>query len=120
MVLNALKANPGEVVEVGPLGGELKTAQVAPLIRTNDLEVFQVVVPSGSNVPIHEFPREVIVHCLEGHVTLVSSGQTHDLRAGHLVYYSTDEPFAILGLANASLLITAAIGKTGENTPLIG
>jgi quercetin dioxygenase-like cupin family protein len=120
MALSALRASPGQVVDLRPLGSELTTAQVAPLMRTSDLEVFRVVVPSGTTVPAHEFSREVVVHCLEGRAQLVSPGQAHELRAGQLLYYSSDEPFSVLGLENTSLLITAALAKTGENVELIG
>jgi quercetin dioxygenase-like cupin family protein len=120
MTLSALKANPGEVVALGPLGSELTLSQVVPLIKTADLEVFQVVVPSGATVPCHEFSREVVVHCLEGRVRLTSPDQVHDLTAGQLLYYSSDEPFSVLGLENSSLLITAALSKVGENVELIG
>ena len=115
-----LERSPGEVVDLGPLGSELTTAQVVPLMRTSDLEIFRVLVPSGTTVPTHEFSREVIVHCLEGRARLVSPGQVHDLRAGQLLYYSSDEPFSVLGLEDASLLITAAVSKSGENVGLIG
>jgi quercetin dioxygenase-like cupin family protein len=120
MTLSALRASPGEIVDVRPLGSELTTAQVVPLMKTSDLEVFRVVVPSGTTVPKHEFSREVIVHCLEGRARLVSPGQVHDLRAGQLLYYSSDESFSVLGLEDASLLITDATSKTGENVGLIG
>ena len=120
MTLSAVRASPGEIVDVRPLGSELTTAQVAPLMKTSDLEVFRVVVPSGTTVPKHEFSREVIVHCLEGRARLVSPGEVHDLRAGQLLFYSSDEPFSVLGLEDASLLITAAVSKTGDNVELIG
>ncbi len=120
MTLSALRASPGEIVDVRPLGSELTTAQVVPLMKTSDLEVFRVVVPSGTTVPKHEFSREVIVHCLEGRARLVSPGEIHDLSAGQLLFYSSDEPFSVLGLEDASLLITAAVSKTGDNVELIG
>ena len=120
MTLSAVSASPGEVVDVRPLGSELATAQVAPLMRTSDLEVFLVVIPAGTTVPIHEFSREVIVHCLEGRARLISPEQVHDLRAGQLLFYSSEEPFSVLGLQDASLLITAALSKTGKNVELMG
>ena len=120
MMLSVVRASPGEVVNVRPLGSELATAQVVPLMRTSELEVFRVVVPSGTTVPTHEYSREVIVHCLEGRARLVSPGQSHDLSAGQLLYYSSDELFSVVGLEDASLLITAAVSKTGESVGLIG
>ena len=120
MILSTLKTIPGELVDVGPLGSELTAAEVIPLIKSNDLEVFRVVVPSGMSVPTHEFSREVIVHCLEGRARLASPTWVHDIRAGQLLYYSSGEPFSVLGLESASLLITAALSKMGDNVELIG
>jgi quercetin dioxygenase-like cupin family protein len=120
MELSALRASPGEIVDVAPLGSKLTTAQVGSLMRTGDLEVFWALVPTGTTVPTHEFSREVVVHCVEGQARLVSPGQVRDLRAGQLLYYSSGEPFSVLGLENTLLVITAAISKTGENVELIG
>lgn len=79
-----------------------------------------MVVPSGTVIPTHEFSREVIVHCLAGRARLVFPTLVQDLRAGQLLYFLSDQSFSVPGLEDASLLITAALSKTGENVTLIG
>ena len=120
MTLSALRARPGEIVDVRPLGSELTTAQVVPLMKTSDLEIFRVVVPSGTTVPKHEFSREVIVHCWRAGQDWYRRERFTISAQGQLLFYSSDEPFSVLGLEDASLLITAAVSKTGDNVELIG
>lgn len=113
-------ASPGQVVQVGALGSELETDRLVTLIRTGDLEVLQLVVPSGRTVPTHLFPGEIIVHCLQGRVILTSLGDTYDLSAGQLLYYASLEPFSVQGIEDAALLMTVALPKEGEAPGLIG
>ena len=115
-----LRAIPGQVIQVGPLGSELETDQLVRLIRTNDLEVLQLMVPAGRTVPTHLFPGEIIVHCLQGRVSLMSLGEGYPLGAGQLLHYSSYEPFSVRGIEDSSLLITVALPKEGEASELIG
>jgi len=118
--MSILTGTPGEVIRVELLGPELKVAQLVTLIKTDALKVFQLVVPSGHSVPTHEIQGEVVVHCLQGRVSLTALGGVHDLGAGQLLYYSTNEPFSVWGIENALLLITVARRRLGENVELIG
>ena len=95
--MSSLTGTPGEVIRVELLGLELKVSQLVTLIKTDALKVFQLVVPSGRSVPTHEIQGEVIVHCLQGRVSLTALGGVHDLGAGQLLYYSTNEPFSVSG-----------------------
>ena len=112
--------SPGEAIDIGTLGPGLVTAEIVPLIKTRDLEIFRVVVPSGDTVPTHEFSREVVVHCLEGSVKLTSPSGVHALKAGQMLLYSAYEPFSLEGQEDSALLITAALSKTGGNIGMIG
>ena len=118
--MSILTGTPGEVIRVDLLGLELKVAQLVTLIKTDALEVFQLVAPSGHSVPTHEIQGEIVVHCLRGRVSLTALGGVHDLGAGQLLYYSTNEPFSVWGIENALLLITVARRRLGENVALIG
>lgn len=118
--MSEMKSSPGEVIDVGTLQSGSVTAEVVPLIKTSELEIFRVVLPSGSTVPAHEFSREVVVHCLEGRVELTWSSGVHDLAAGQMIQYCSYERFSLRGLEDSSLLITAALSKTGESIGLIG
>ena len=110
----------GEVMRVGSLGSELNMAQFVTLVKTDALEVFQLIVPSGQLVPTHELQGDVLVHCLEGQVSLKALEAICDLKAGELLRFFTNEPFSVRGIEAASLLITVARTSAKENEQLIG
>jgi quercetin dioxygenase-like cupin family protein len=113
-------ASIGEVIQVRPVGSELKAAQLVTRIKTEALEIFQLIVPSGQLVPTHELQGDVVVHCLEGRVSLKALGVIRDLKAGELLCFYSNEPFSVKGIEATSLLITVARTSPRENEQLIG
>ena len=104
-------AQPGEVVDVRPLGPALASAQTHTLVRAEQVEVIRLVVPAGKEIEEHKAKGEVVVHCLEGRVACTASGKTQTLEAGHLLYLPTGEPHSVKGIENASLLVTVLLPK---------
>jgi quercetin dioxygenase-like cupin family protein len=104
-------AEPGEVVDVRPLGPALASAQTKTLVRAEQVEVIRLVVHAGKEIPEHKAKGEVVVHCLEGRVAFTASGKTQTLEAGHLLYLPTGEPHSVKGVENASLLVTVLLPK---------
>ena len=39
----------GEIIQVRPVGSELKASQLVTRIKTEALEIFQLIVPSGNS-----------------------------------------------------------------------
>ncbi|OHB76785.1 MAG: hypothetical protein A2W31_12615 [Planctomycetes bacterium RBG_16_64_10] len=111
---------PGEPVDVRRLGAELGTRVNTLLVKTINVEIIQLVIPAGDLIPTHEAHGEIIFHCLEGQVLLSARGKTHELNAGQLFYFCTNEPFSIRGIAPASLLVTIITPKQGQSVELIG
>ena len=104
-------AQPGEVVDVRPLGSALASAQTATLLRAERVEVRRLVVPAGKEIPEHRDKGEIVVHCLEGKVAYTAFGKTHHLEAGKLLYLPTGEPHSVKGVEDASLLLTILLPK---------
>jgi quercetin dioxygenase-like cupin family protein len=100
------QAQPGEVVDVRPLGSALASVQTATLLRAERVEVRRLVVPAGQEIAEHKAKGEIIVHCLEGKVAYTAFGKTHHLEAGKLLYLPTGEPHSVKGVEDASLLVT--------------
>jgi len=109
-------AQSGEVVDVRPYGETLAETKTTVLIKTNGLEVIRLVVPSGKEIPPHSTRGEVTVHCLEGRVAFTTKGVRHELAAGHLLYVSGGETHSVLGLEDASLLVTIVLDKRAVGT----
>jgi len=111
---------PGETVDVRRLGAGLATRQKTLLVKTVNVEIIHVVIPGGETIPTHEAQGEIVLHCLEGRVSLVAFGKTHELEAGQLFYFCINEPFSIHGIEQASLLVTIIAPKLGQSVELIG
>jgi nucleotide-binding universal stress UspA family protein/quercetin dioxygenase-like cupin family protein len=104
-------ANPGDAVDVRPLGPSLASAHTRPLIRTTTVEVVRLVVRAGQEIPQHASQGEIIVHCLEGRVAFTALGKTQVLEAGTLLDLPASKPHSIKGIEDASLLLTTVLPK---------
>lgn len=113
-------AEPGQIVDLRPLRAELGTVRTATLVKTADMEIIQVVVPVGQVIPTHEAQGQVVLHCLEGRVSLAALGETHELQTGQLLYFRANEPFTIHGIELSSLIVTIVAPKLGPGVELIG
>ena len=126
---------PGQVVSVPTLLANRDHVPICPaadgspiqgrpskvvLVKTNEVEVVNLIVPEGIAIPTYEAPGEAILHCLEGQIQVRANGNQHLLRTGDLLYLLVDEPFSLQGIEDASLLVTIIASKTGPNVPLIG
>ena len=113
-------ATPSDVVDLRPSATTGDTNQLIVLVQSPAVEITQLLIPAGSNIPTYEAVGEIILHCLEGRISLEVLGQPHELRAGQLLYLAVNEPFSIRGLERASVLATIIAPKQGLNVVLIG
>ncbi len=103
-------AQPGEVIDVRPLGAGLATAKTSTLLKTEKVEVIRLVMAAGKVLAAHKARGEITVHCLEGKLTFTALGQTHELTAGQLLYLPAGEPHSVQCLEDASFLLTILLG----------
>lgn len=114
------QAKPGEVVSVRSLGAALASKPQTLLVKTNDVEVFEIVIPAGEAIPTYEAQGEVILHCLEGRLMVTAAGEDHEVRGGQLLYLSVREPFSLRSAENTSVLVTIVLPREGSGANLIG
>jgi quercetin dioxygenase-like cupin family protein len=99
-------AEPGDVIDVRPLGPALATAKTATLIKTGKIEVIRLVMVAGKELAEHKAPGEITVQCLEGKIAFTALGKTAELAAGQLLYLAAGEPHAVKCVEDASFLLT--------------
>ncbi len=99
-------ANPGEVIDVRPLGAALTSTKTATLLKTDKLEVVRMVMPTGKEIAEHSAPREITVQCLEGRIAFTALGNTHELSAGQMLFLTAGVPHSLKCIENASFLLT--------------
>jgi len=102
-------AQPGEIVDIQPLGRKLAASHTSVLIKTKTLEVIRLVVPAGEEIHDHRVAGEVTVQCLEGRVTFSIDGTPRDLCANQLVFLHGGQTHSIRGLEDSSLLVTISL-----------
>jgi quercetin dioxygenase-like cupin family protein len=114
----ALKhAKSGEVVDLRPLGDELKGAKTSAIIKDEHFEAIRLIVHAGSMIPTHEVSGNIMLHCLEGHVRLGLSDGEIDLKAGEWVFLDRSEDYSIAGIEESCLLMTILFPQRAGPTP---
>lgn len=99
-------AQPGEIIDVRPLGAGLATAKTSTLLKTDKIEIIRLVMVAGKVLAEHKAPGEITVHCLEGNIAFTAIGRTRELTAGELVFLPAGEPHTVQCLEDASVLLT--------------
>jgi quercetin dioxygenase-like cupin family protein len=99
-------ARSGEAVDLSPLGNELRTAKTKALVKSQSFEACRLIVLAGKEIPPHDVPGNITLHCLEGHVQLVLADSTIELPAGQWIYLDGGERHAVVGIQDSSLLLT--------------
>lgn len=99
-------ATSGEIVEIRPLGGVPEEVPSTAIVRDEHVEVMRLVLAAGRNVPEHEVPGPLTLHCLEGAIDVLAHNETKRLRAGQLMYLSGGVAYALRGVEDASVLAT--------------
>jgi quercetin dioxygenase-like cupin family protein len=107
MALNHLQS--GEIVNLLVKGADAVSGQSVALFKSEQLEVIRLVLPTGRSMPMHAVPGEITVQCLEGLIDFETHGGTQRLQAGQMLFLKGGEPHALLGVEDASALITIVL-----------
>lgn len=99
-------ANPGDVIDVRPLGTALATTKTHTLLKTEHVEVVRLVMTAGKQIAEHKAPGEITVQCLEGKIAFTALGKTEELSAGQMLYLTAGEPHSVRCIEDASFLLT--------------
>jgi quercetin dioxygenase-like cupin family protein len=103
-------AKAGEVVDLRPLGGKLKDAKTAAIIKSERFEAVRLIVLAGTEIPPHKVPGNIMLHCLEGCVSLGLAESSLTLSSGEWVYLGGGEVHSLKGIEDSSLLLTILLG----------
>jgi quercetin dioxygenase-like cupin family protein len=104
-------AQPGQAVEVRPLGARLQQEKTVALFKSADLEVMRLVLLAGTSLPPHSVPGEITVQCIEGTIDVTTEGRSHVLQAGELLYLAGGVIHGVTAVQDSSALVTVALRK---------
>ena len=116
-------AQPLDIINVAPLGPDLREAVSTSLIKTDRLQLLHLVLPANKDQPEHHVEEECTIHCLEGDVEVVWPGGVRRLKAGNLVVLPAKERHSLRSRTNCAVLVTlilnhcAAAPRGAPGTP---
>lgn len=99
-------AGPGEVVDLRPLGLKLKTTKTAAIVKSDHFEAVRLIVMAGNEIPPHKVAGDIMLHCLEGRVSLGLAESAIVLKAGEWIYLEGSEMHSLKGIEDSSVLLT--------------
>lgn len=102
-------AQPGQPVDVAPLGPDLRGHKTVALFKTEQLEVMRLVLPAGKSLPPHKVPGEITIQCIEGRLDIQAEGRSRQLLAGQLLYLRGGVVHGVVSVEDASALVTIVL-----------
>ena len=104
-------ASSGQIVDIHAADGALPTPKSFALFKSAQLEVMRVVLPAGKAFPPHRVAGEITVQCLEGRMAFSVDGASQDLCAGQLLHLEGGVLHGLVGIEDASALVTIVLCK---------
>ncbi len=102
-------AQPFDAIDIRPLAAGLLAAKSHSLIKTEKLQLIQLVLPAGQGLPEHRVPGEITVQCIEGEVEVTTPTRSCRLGGGEVLVLPGSEPHAIKATRDATLLVTVLL-----------
>ena len=99
-------AEPGDVIDIRPLGSRFAEAVTTTLAKSEQLEIIRHILPTGKKIPPHKVAGPITVHCLEGRVEFQAFGKWQTLESGQLLFLTGRELHALKSIENSSVLVT--------------
>ena len=99
-------AASGELLHLDPAATGLSEFAAIALVKTDQLEVIRMTMPTGKKIPEHQVAGPITVQCLAGSIELSAHGGVIQLGADDLVYLAGGEAHALLALADSAVLLT--------------
>jgi quercetin dioxygenase-like cupin family protein len=99
----------GQIVDILSTEGTLPSPKSFALFKSDQLEVMRVVLPAGKAFPPHRVAGEITMQCLEGRIDVSVDGASRILRAGQLMHLAGGVLHGLVGLEDASALVTIVL-----------
>lgn len=95
-----------ELIDIRPLLAKITTVKTANLIATDELMVKRVILLAGQTIPKHHVAGDATIYCIEGIVDFTAADKTFQLSKGDLYLLKGGIEHSLLGVQNASILVT--------------
>lgn len=108
-------ATSGQPIALLASSGLAASEQTVALFKTDHLEVIRLVLPKGKAFPPHKVAGDITVQCLAGRIAFtieaegVDETRRQELSAGEMLYLAGGVRHGVLGLEDATVLVTIVL-----------
>jgi quercetin dioxygenase-like cupin family protein len=102
-------AASGDIIDVRPLGAALPGRVTTAFLKSAQMELMHLVLPSGKAMREHRVPGEITVLCIEGLIEFTTAAASRRLAPGQLIHLGAGEAHSLLALADSSALLTICL-----------
>lgn len=102
-------AASGDLIDIGPLGAALVDQVTTAIMKSAQLELVRLVLPTGKAMREHRVAGEITVQCIEGLIEFTTPGASLRLGPGKLVHLQGGEAHSLLALADSTALLTICL-----------
>lgn len=99
-------APASQLLQLGQPGVAPEVPLKRVLLSTPTLQVVQLHLSAGKEIPPHSAPGEITVQLMRGRVSFHVDGQTHDLVPGTLLYVAARQEHSLEAVEDSRLLVT--------------
>jgi quercetin dioxygenase-like cupin family protein len=104
-------AQPGQAIDVKPLGSRIAQETTVALFKSADLEVMRLVLLAGRSLPPHSVHGEITIQCIEGALEVALESGTQVLQPGQMLYLAGGASHGVKALQDSSALVTVALRR---------
>ena len=107
-------AAAGEVVDLKTWANDLKVEKSKVITKTTGIELARLVIDAGVDMHNSDYcsvKGAVVIHCIEGEITLKISDATISIEKGQLVFLNGDTEHALVGVKKSVVLLTIVLSQ---------
>ncbi len=105
-------AAAGEVVNLKTWANDLKVEKSKVIKKMAGLELARLVIDAGVDMHHADYcsvKGTVVIHCIEGEITLKTSDAVKSIKKGQLVFLNGDTEHALVGVKKSVVLLTIVL-----------
>ncbi len=104
----------GDPINLQSLREELNVDATYALVKTDNMEVIRMALPTGKSVDEHSVNSEISVQCLRGEILFQINGKANALTQDDWLYLKKDQPFSYTVKSEAIILVTIVFGNNKQ------
>ena len=104
-------AKPNEIVDLETWAQDMPTEKTKVIAKTNEMELARLVLKAGKEFREHRVSGPITVHCVKGAVQWTAMEETQSLKAGQMVYLSSNESHSLTATVDSVVLLTIVFSR---------